>query len=126
MSLDWALEVALPHSNTSADLRRRCSYSRWLAPSSRWPDDRGLPVGELRFDEFHRVVKAKGFTVSQWRVLSTLASREPLSSRAPRPDHGLQAADDHDRAGPDGAARASEGGIISPASAPKAQSLSSA
>lgn len=29
--------------------------------------------------EFHRVVKAKGFTVSEWRVLSTLASREPLS-----------------------------------------------
>ena len=29
--------------------------------------------------EFHRVVRAKGFTVSEWRVLATLASSEPLS-----------------------------------------------
>ena len=30
--------------------------------------------------EFHRVVRAKGFTVSEWRVLATLASSsEPIS-----------------------------------------------
>ena len=29
--------------------------------------------------EFHRVVRAKGFTVSEWRVLATLASSEPVS-----------------------------------------------
>ncbi|HEU0204411.1 MAG TPA: MarR family transcriptional regulator [Burkholderiaceae bacterium] len=29
--------------------------------------------------EFHRVVKAKGFTVSEWRVLATLAGSEPIS-----------------------------------------------
>jgi DNA-binding MarR family transcriptional regulator len=29
--------------------------------------------------EFHRVVRAKGFTVSEWRVLATLAGGEPLS-----------------------------------------------
>jgi DNA-binding MarR family transcriptional regulator len=29
--------------------------------------------------EFHRVVRAKGFTVSEWRVLATLASSEPMS-----------------------------------------------
>jgi DNA-binding MarR family transcriptional regulator len=29
--------------------------------------------------EFHRVVRAKGFTVSEWRVLATLAGGEPMS-----------------------------------------------
>jgi DNA-binding MarR family transcriptional regulator len=29
--------------------------------------------------EFHRVVRANGFTVSEWRVLATLAGGEPLS-----------------------------------------------
>jgi DNA-binding MarR family transcriptional regulator len=29
--------------------------------------------------EFHRVVNAKGFTVSEWRVLATLAGGEPMS-----------------------------------------------
>lgn len=29
--------------------------------------------------EFHRVVKAHGFTVSEWRVLATLAGGEPMS-----------------------------------------------
>src|SRR5262245_15593032 len=29
--------------------------------------------------EFHRVVKAKGFTVSEWRVLATLAGSDPMS-----------------------------------------------
>lgn len=29
--------------------------------------------------EFHRVAKAKGFTVSEWRVLATLAGNEPMS-----------------------------------------------
>jgi DNA-binding MarR family transcriptional regulator len=29
--------------------------------------------------EFHRVVAAKGFTVSEWRVLATLAGGEPMS-----------------------------------------------
>src|SRR5688572_12044327 len=29
--------------------------------------------------EFHRIVRAKGFTVSEWRVLATLSSNEPMS-----------------------------------------------
>ena len=29
--------------------------------------------------EFHRIVRAKGFTVSEWRVLATLASSDPMS-----------------------------------------------
>jgi DNA-binding MarR family transcriptional regulator len=29
--------------------------------------------------EFHRVAKAKGFTVSEWRVLASLAGNEPMS-----------------------------------------------
>ena len=29
--------------------------------------------------EFHRVVNAQGFTVSEWRVLATLAGGEPMS-----------------------------------------------
>ena len=29
--------------------------------------------------EFHRIAKAKGFTVSEWRVLATLAGNEPMS-----------------------------------------------
>jgi DNA-binding MarR family transcriptional regulator len=29
--------------------------------------------------EFHRVVTANGFTVSEWRVLATLAGNEPMS-----------------------------------------------
>jgi len=29
--------------------------------------------------EFHRVVRAKGFTVSEWRVLASLAGGEPMS-----------------------------------------------
>ena len=29
--------------------------------------------------EFHRVVRTKGVTVSEWRVLATLASSEPMS-----------------------------------------------
>ena len=31
--------------------------------------------------EFHRMVKAKGLTVSEWRVLATLVNREPMSMR---------------------------------------------
>lgn len=31
--------------------------------------------------EFHRIVKAKGLTVSEWRVLATLFNREPMSMR---------------------------------------------
>ena len=34
---------------------------------------------QLISGEFHRVVKAKGVTVSEWRVLATLAGGEPLS-----------------------------------------------
>ena len=30
-------------------------------------------------NEFHRIVRGKGFTVSEWRVLATLASNEPMS-----------------------------------------------
>lgn len=29
--------------------------------------------------EFHRIVRAKGFTVSEWRVLATLAGGDPIS-----------------------------------------------
>ena len=29
--------------------------------------------------EFHRVARAKGFTVSEWRVLASLAGNEPMS-----------------------------------------------
>lgn len=29
--------------------------------------------------EFHRIAKAKGFTVSEWRVLATLSGSEPMS-----------------------------------------------
>ena len=29
--------------------------------------------------EFHRIVTAKGFTVSEWRVLASLAGAEPMS-----------------------------------------------
>src|SRR6187200_443412 len=29
--------------------------------------------------EFHRVVSAKGFTISEWRVLASLAGGEPMS-----------------------------------------------
>ena len=29
--------------------------------------------------EFHRIAKAKGFTVSEWRVLASLAGNEPMS-----------------------------------------------
>ncbi len=29
--------------------------------------------------EFHRIAKSKGFTVSEWRVLATLAGNEPMS-----------------------------------------------
>jgi DNA-binding MarR family transcriptional regulator len=29
--------------------------------------------------EFHRIVAARGFTVSEWRVLATLAGAEPIS-----------------------------------------------
>jgi len=32
-------------------------------------------------NEFHRIVKAKGLTVSEWRVLATLVNREPMSMR---------------------------------------------
>ncbi|WP_235964965.1 MarR family winged helix-turn-helix transcriptional regulator [Caenimonas soli] len=34
---------------------------------------------QLISGEFHRVVKSKGVTVSEWRVLATLAGGEPLS-----------------------------------------------
>ena len=36
-------------------------------------------ASQLISGEFHRVVKAKGFTVSEWRVLATLAGGEPMS-----------------------------------------------
>lgn len=31
--------------------------------------------------EFHRIVKSKGLTVSEWRVLATLVNRAPMSMR---------------------------------------------
>jgi len=54
-----------------------------MAPSARFVDDY-LPAllaqaTHLISGEFHRVVRAKGFTVSEWRVLATLAGGEPLS-----------------------------------------------
>jgi DNA-binding MarR family transcriptional regulator len=36
-------------------------------------------ASQLISAEFHRVVKANGFTVSEWRVLATLAGNEPMS-----------------------------------------------
>ncbi len=36
-------------------------------------------ASQLISGEFHRVAKAKGFTVSEWRVLATLAGNEPMS-----------------------------------------------
>jgi len=36
-------------------------------------------ASQLISGEFHRVVTAQGFTVSEWRVLATLAGNEPLS-----------------------------------------------
>jgi DNA-binding MarR family transcriptional regulator len=54
-----------------------------LAETSHFVDDY-LPAllaqaTHLIQGEFHRVVRTKGFTVSEWRVLATLASREPMS-----------------------------------------------
>ena len=36
-------------------------------------------ASQLISGEFHRVVTAHGFTVSEWRVLATLAGNEPMS-----------------------------------------------
>jgi DNA-binding MarR family transcriptional regulator len=36
-------------------------------------------ASHLTSGEFHRVVTQKGFTVSEWRVLATLAGAEPMS-----------------------------------------------
>jgi DNA-binding MarR family transcriptional regulator len=36
-------------------------------------------ASHLISDEFHRVVKRKGLTVSEWRVLATLAGNQPMS-----------------------------------------------
>src|SRR5438105_6090287 len=36
-------------------------------------------ASQLISGEFHRVVNARGFTVSEWRVLATLAGGEPMS-----------------------------------------------
>ena len=36
-------------------------------------------ASQLISGEFHRIVVAKGFTVSEWRVLATLAGGEPMS-----------------------------------------------
>jgi DNA-binding MarR family transcriptional regulator len=36
-------------------------------------------ASQLISGEFHRVVIAKGFTVSEWRVLATLAGGQPMS-----------------------------------------------
>jgi DNA-binding MarR family transcriptional regulator len=36
-------------------------------------------ASQLISGEFHRVVRAHGFSVSEWRVLATLAGNEPLS-----------------------------------------------
>jgi DNA-binding MarR family transcriptional regulator len=56
---------------------------RDMADAAQFVDDY-LPAllaqaSHLISGEFHRVVKAKGFTVSEWRVLATLAGGEPLS-----------------------------------------------
>ena len=53
------------------------------APPTHFVDDY-LPAllaqaSNLISGEFHRVVKAKGFTVSEWRVLATLSGSEPIS-----------------------------------------------
>jgi DNA-binding MarR family transcriptional regulator len=36
-------------------------------------------ASQLISAEFHRIVSANGFTVSEWRVLATLAGSEPIS-----------------------------------------------
>jgi DNA-binding MarR family transcriptional regulator len=36
-------------------------------------------ASQLISGEFHRIAKAKGFTVSEWRVLASLAGSEPMS-----------------------------------------------
>lgn len=36
-------------------------------------------ASQLLSGEFHPVARAKGFTVSEWRVLATLAGNEPMS-----------------------------------------------
>ena len=51
--------------------------------STRFVDDY-LPAllaqaSQLISGEFHRVVTAHGFTVSEWRVLATLAGNDPMS-----------------------------------------------
>ena len=37
-------------------------------------------ASQLIQSEFHRVVKAKGLSVAEWRVLATLASGQPMST----------------------------------------------
>jgi DNA-binding MarR family transcriptional regulator len=53
------------------------------APQGRFVDDY-LPAllaqaHDVISGEFHRIVTAQGFTVSEWRVLATLAGAEPIS-----------------------------------------------
>jgi DNA-binding MarR family transcriptional regulator len=36
-------------------------------------------ASQLISSEFHRIAKAKGFTVSEWRVLASLAGNDPMS-----------------------------------------------
>ncbi|HET9644132.1 MAG TPA: MarR family transcriptional regulator [Burkholderiaceae bacterium] len=36
-------------------------------------------ASQLISGEFHRIAKSKGFTVSEWRVLASLAGSEPIS-----------------------------------------------
>ena len=36
-------------------------------------------ASQLISGEFHRIAKAKGFTVSEWRVLASLAGNDPMS-----------------------------------------------
>src|SRR5262249_7002873 len=65
--------------NPSMDKRRSAAAER----AAHFVDDY-LPAllaqaSHLISGEFHRVVTAKGFTVSEWRVLATLAGGEAMS-----------------------------------------------
>ncbi len=77
------MEIPLARPAARRGNNRRMSKLDMAADAAHFVDDY-LPAllaqaSQLISGEFHRVVRAKGFTVSEWRVLATLASSEPMS-----------------------------------------------
>jgi len=76
--------AAIPYATTAAAAGNNAAMGKAAAADRAHFVDDYLPAllaqaSHLISGEFHRIAKGQGFTVSEWRVLATLAGNEPMS-----------------------------------------------